>query len=404
MRTLPILTALLLSGCALAGCAQDERAAEHKPAATPTLTVWADDDRAAPLTRIAARFEQDRGVKVKIVQKAMGNLRDDFVSQAPSGQGPDVIVGPHDWLGKLVQNGVVSPLDLSAKASLFSKVALDGMTYQGQTYGLPYAVESVAVLRNNTLVPVAPRTFDELVAKGKALVAAGRAVHPVGLPVDPKAGSPFHLYALQTSFRSRVFGEGGDLEIDNAGGLRFAAYLRKLAQRKAVSTSLTGDIATSAFLRGETPFLVTGPWDAPAVVKAGVPFSVDALPPAGDEPARPFVGVQGFYISAKSANPILANDLLLNYLATPEAQKALHAAGGRPPAMTSVRDELAGDLVMTGFAKAAAEGVPTPNVPQMDAVWADWGLSQLAIIAGEGDPAELTRKAGDKIRAKIGSS
>ncbi|MFE3450152.1 extracellular solute-binding protein [Nonomuraea sp. NPDC059194] len=395
MRTLPILAALL----ALAGCA-----AEQQPAATPTLTVWADDDRAAPLARIAARFEQDRGVKVKIVQKAMGSLRDDFVSQAPSGQGPDVIVGPHDWLGKLVQNGVVTPLDLSARSALFSKVALDGMTYQGQTYGLPYAIESVAVLRNNKLVPVAPRTFDELVAKGQELVAAGKAVFPVGLPVDPKAGSPFHLYALQTSFGSRVFGDGGDLEIDNAGGLRFSAYLRKLAQRKAVSTSLTGDIATRAFLKGETPFLVTGPWDVPAVAKAGVPFSVDAVPPAGDRPARPFVGVQGFYISAKSANPILANDLLLNYLATPEAQRALHTAGGRPPAMTSVGEELAGDLVTTGFARAAAEGEPTPNVPQMDAVWADWGLSQLAIIAGQDDPGELTRKAADKIRAKIGSS
>ncbi|MFD1930362.1 MULTISPECIES: sugar ABC transporter substrate-binding protein [Nonomuraea] len=395
MRTLPILAALL----ALAGCA-----AEQEPPATPTLTVWADDDRAAPLARIAARFEQERGVKVKIVQKAMGGLRDDFVSQAPSGQGPDVIVGPHDWLGKLVQNGVVAPLDLSARSALFSKVALDGMTYRGQTYGLPYAVESVAVLRNNKLVPVAPRTFDELVAKGEALVASGRAVFPVGLPVDPKAGSPFHLYALQTSFGSRVFGDGGDLEIDNAGGLRFAAYLRGLARRKAVSTSLTGDIATSAFLKGETPFLVTGPWDVPAVTKAGVPFSVDPVPPAGDGQARPFVGVQGFYVSAKSANPILANDLLVNYLATPEAQRALHSAGGRPPAMTSVREELAGDLVMTGFAKAAAEGLPTPNVPQMDAVWADWGLSQLAIIAGQGDPADLTRKAADKIRAKIGSS
>ncbi|MFE0153278.1 extracellular solute-binding protein [Nonomuraea sp. NPDC059007] len=396
MRKLTVLaaTTLLVAGCAA------EKSAAPPPA---TLTVWADDSRAAPLQRIAATFEKDRGVQVKIVQKAMGNLRDDFVSQAPSGQGPDVIVGPHDWLGKLVQNGVVAPLDLSAKAALFSAAAMRAMTYDGQTYGLPYAIESVAVLRNTKLVPTAPATFDELVARGKSLVKAGKSTYPVGLPVDPKAGSPFHLYALQTSFGSQVFGPDGELEIDNPGGLKFAAYLKRLAADKAVSTSLTGDIATNAFVKGETPFLVTGPWDAPALAKAGVPFAVDPVPPAGPEKARPFAGVQGFFVSAKSANPILANDFLVNYLATPQAQKALHAAGGRPPAMTSVREELAGDPVLAGFAEAAADGVPTPNVPQMDAVWADWGLSQLAIITGRGEPAELTRKAAERIRAKIGS-
>ncbi|MFI6291588.1 extracellular solute-binding protein [Nonomuraea sp. NPDC050790] len=393
------LTALAATALLVAGCAAEKAAAPP----TPTLTVWADDSRAAPLRGIAATFEKDRGVKVKIVQKAMGNLRDDFVSQAPSGQGPDVIVGPHDWLGKLVQNGVVAPLDLSAKAALFSKAAMEAMTYDGQTYGLPYAIESVAVLRNTKLVPTAPATFGDLVATGEALVKAGRAEYPVGLPVDPKAGSPFHLYALQTSFGSQVFGADGKLEIDNPGGLRFASYLRKLAEDKVVSTSLTGDIATSAFVKGQTPFLVTGPWDAPALAKAGVPFAVDPVPPAGKEKARPFAGVQGFFVSAKSAAPILANDFLLNYLATPQAQKALHEAGGRPPAMTSVREELAGDPVLAGFAAAAADGVPTPNVPQMDAVWADWGLSQLAIITGRGEPAELTRKAAERIRAKIGS-
>ncbi|MFI6504789.1 extracellular solute-binding protein [Nonomuraea typhae] len=396
MRT---FTALAAAALLAAGCAAAEKAAPP-PA---TLTVWADDSRAAMLQQIAAAFEKDRGVRVKIVQKAMGGLRDDFVSQAPSGQGPDMIVGPHDWLGKLVQNGVVAPLDLSAKAGQFTKAAVEAMTYEGQTYGLPYAIESVAVLRNTTLAPAAPATFDELVATGRSLVKAGKAEYPVGLPVDPKAGSPFHLYALQTSFGSAVFGRDGKLAIDDPGGLKFAAYLRKLAAEKAVSTSLTGDIATTAFVEGRTPFLVTGPWDAPALVKAGVPFAVDPVPPAGPEKARPFAGVQGFFVSAKSANPILANDFLLNYLATPQAQKALHAAGGRPPAMTSVREELAGDPVPAGFAAAAAEGVPTPNVPAMDAVWADWGLSQLAIITGKGDPAGLTRKAADRIRAKIGS-
>ena len=30
---------------------------------------------------------------------------------------------------------------------------------------------------------------------------------------------------------------------------------------------------------------------------------MDALPTAGDKPAQPFIGVNGFFISAKSAKP-----------------------------------------------------------------------------------------------------
>lgn len=398
MRT----TTLALTGLALlaAGCGTAAPAPAARPTQAATLTVWADDSRAKPLRDLAAVFEKDRGVQVKIVQKGMGSLRDDFVSQAPTGQGPDLIVGPHDWLGKLVQNGVVAPVDLGTTAAAFPKVALDAMRYEGQTYGLPYAIESVALLRNTALAPERPRTFGDLVATGQRLVRDGKADFPVGLPVDPKAGSPYHLYPLQTSFGSSVF-DGGELAIDDKGGLEFAAYLRGLAKAKVVSTSLSGEIATNAFREGRVPYLITGPWDAPALAKAGVAFSVEPVPPAGDRPARPFVGVQGFYVSAKSANPILANDFLLNYLATPASQRALHAAGGRPPAMTSVREELRGDLVMTGFAKAALAGEPAPSVPAMDAVWGDWGLSQLAIITGDGDPAKLTKDAAGRIRAKI---
>ncbi|MFI6920828.1 extracellular solute-binding protein [Nonomuraea spiralis] len=388
--------ALLAAGCATATPATPTPAAN----AAAVLTVWADDSRARPLQDLAAAFQKARGVQVKIVQKSMGGLRDDFISQAPSGQGPDLIAGPHDWLGKLVQNGVVAPIDLGATASAFPKLALDAMRYEGQTYGLPYAIESVALLRNTKLAPKRPQTFGELVAAGQKLVRDGKADFPVGLPVDPKAGSPYHLYPLQTSFGSSVF-DGGKLGIDDKGGLAFAAYLRRLAEAKVISTSLSGEIATDAFREGRTPYLVTGPWDAPALARSGLAFSVEPVPPAGDQPARPFVGVQGFYVSAKSANPILANDFLLNFLATPDAQRELYAAGGRPPALTSVREELRGDLVLTGFAEAALAGSPAPNVPAMDAVWGDWGLSQLAIITGDGDPAKLTRDAADRIRAKI---
>ena len=74
----------------------------------------------------------------------------------------------HDKLGALVANGVVAPVDLGEAKSQFSDVAVKAVTYNGQTYGVPYAVESVALVRNDALTSDTPTTYDDLISSGKA--------------------------------------------------------------------------------------------------------------------------------------------------------------------------------------------------------------------------------------------
>ncbi len=73
------------------------------------LLVWADETRAGIIEEIGAQFETDTGVSVTVVEKANENLREDFETQAPSGQGPDIIVGAHDWIGNFIANGLIAP-------------------------------------------------------------------------------------------------------------------------------------------------------------------------------------------------------------------------------------------------------------------------------------------------------
>ena len=47
------------------------------------------------------------------------------------------------------------------------------MTYQGQTWGVPYSVENVAILRNTELAESTPETFDEMLAEGQKAVDDG---------------------------------------------------------------------------------------------------------------------------------------------------------------------------------------------------------------------------------------
>ena len=393
--------ALALAGCASGGA--DEGGADETAGA---LTVWVDADRAAVLKDAAAEFESETGVKVTLVQKDFGEIRDQFVAQVPTGEGPDIAVGAHDWLGTLVTNGVVAPIELGDAAADFEQVSIDAWSYDGNVYGLPYSIENIALVRNTDLAPDAPATWDELVAAG---TAAGTE-YPFLVGLDPAAGDPYHLYPFQTSFGAPVFGQNADgsynaadLQIGNAGGEAFAAWLAAQGAAGILNPNIDGDLARENFNAGKSPFFLTGPWNVPSAQEAGINVSVDAIPSAGGQPAQPFVGVQGFFLSAKSANVVAATNFLINYVGSEAVQTALYEVGGRAPALSAAFDAaVASDPIVAGFGSVGAEAVPMPSIPQMGSVWEFWGVTELAIIKGEGDPATLWQKMSSDIANAIG--
>ncbi|MEV0587475.1 maltose ABC transporter substrate-binding protein [Nonomuraea sp. NPDC050310] len=379
-----------------------------KRAAAADLVIWADDTRSPIIQKIAEKFAADKGVKVAVQQLEFGDIRDNLVTQGPAGEGPDVVIGAHDWLGKLVTNGAVAPLELGDKLGQFKEVAIKAFSYDGQVYGLPYAIENIALFRNTELAPETPKSFDELMKVGLDLVKQKKATLPLALQVGPE-GDPYHFFPIASSFGSGVFdvkADGGydpaKLLIDNEGGLAFAKALDGWRKSKALSADVTYDIAKEAFNSGKAPFQLTGPWNTDDAVKAGIKLAVEPIPSAGGKPAAPFVGVQGFMISANAKNKLVANEFVLNYLGTPEVSKELYDSGKRPPAMTSVYEQVKSDPIIAGFAAAGDIGQPLPSIPAMDAVWTEYGHAERDILLGKGDPVKLMKQAATKIRDKIG--
>lgn len=387
----------------LAGCAAEE---EEPQLEGGSITIWVDADRAAVLQDAATKFETDTGVKVELVQKDFGEIRDQFVAQVPTGEGPDIAVGAHDWLGTLVTNGVVAPIELGNKAAEFESVGIEAWTYDGQVYGVPYSIENIALMRNVDLAPEAPADFDAMIAAGKA--AGTEYAFLVGL--DPQAGDPYHLYPFQTSFGAPVFGTNADgtynaeeLEIGNAAGEAFAAWLAEQGAAGVFNTNISGDLARESFVDGKAPFFLTGPWNVPAAQDAGLNIAIDTIPSPGGQTAAPFVGVQGFFLSAKSENVVAATRFLNNYIGSEEVQTALYEIGGRAPALSASFDKvLASDPLVAGFGEVGANAVPMPTIPQMNSVWEFWGVTEVAIINGQGDPVELWQKMTADIANAIG--
>ncbi|RMB60151.1 sugar ABC transporter substrate-binding protein [Tessaracoccus antarcticus] len=352
-----------------------------------TLTLWADENRVDSFKALGEKFKTSTGVTLDVVEKPTADVKTDFIAQAPTGEGPDLIVGAHDWVGDLVKNGVIAPVELGDKVSGFSETSIQGFTMDGSLYGVPYAIENIALVRNNKLAAETPATFDELVAQGKS----SGAEFPI-LIQQGAEGDAYHLYPLQSSFGAPVFTTGdngeytGELGMGGENGAKFAAYLKKLADDKVLSAAIGGDQAKQAFLDGKSPYMITGPWNIADFEKAGIDFSVLPVPSAGGQPSQPFLGIQGVYLSSKSENALLANQFL-DYMTTPEAQTTMYELAGRTPALTESADAV-DDKVLAGFGEAGKDGQPMPSIPEMGAVWTFWGAAQISIIDGTAkDPA-----------------
>ena len=370
--------------------------------AAATLTIWADDTRFSQVESLAEDFTTNTGVKVNVVQKSESDMDTEFTTQVPTGNGPDLIVMAHDKLGALVANGVVAPVDLGEAKSKFADVAVKAVTYNGQTYGVPYAVESVALVRNNALTQDAPTTYDDMIASGKKASVE----YPFIIQMGDK-GDPYHFYGFQTSFGAPVFNTNADgeytseLAMGGSGGTDFANWLKAQSDAGIISPSITGDIAKQAFLDGKAAYTVTGPWNVAAFREANMDVSVLPVPAAGSQAAQPFVGVQMFYQSAKSANPVAAKQFF-NYLATPKAQEEMQKLGGRASAMPEVA-AASDDQDIKDFSKVAEGGALAPAIPAMGTVWNFWGQTEADIVTGKDTPDALWSMMVTNIEGSIAS-
>ena len=397
---------VIAAATALAACnngtTSSSSSSDNSNDAAATLTIWADDTRFTQVETISQDFTAKTGVKVDVVQKSESDMDQEFTTQVPTGNGPDLIVMAHDKLGALVSNGVVAPVDLGEAKSQFADVAVKGVTYNGQTYGVPYAIESVALVRNNALTKDEPKTYDDMIASGKT---AGKQ-YPFVIQMGTE-GDPYHFYGFQTSFGAPVFNTNADgeytseLAMGGSGGTDFANWLKAQGDAGIIAPSITADIAKQAFLDGQAPYTVTGPWNVAAFREAGMDVSVLPIPSAGSQAAQPFVGVQMFYQSAKSANPVAAKQFF-NYLATSKAQEQMQKLGGRASAMPEVA-AASDDQDIKDFSKVAEGGALAPAIPAMGAVWNFWGQTEADIVTGKDTPDALWGMMVTNIEGAIAS-
>ena len=343
------------------------------------------------------------------VQAITENLTTQFKTASQQGTGPDIVVWAHDAVADFVQNSAIDPVTMP-DTSMFDPLAVKGMTYQGQLYGVPYSIENIALIRNTDLAPECPATMEDLVSTGQQLVKDKKATNIMALQVGQK-GDAYHIYPLFTSGGGSYFGttatgdpDGSNVTVDSAESIAAGQKLYDLGEKGvgALKRSVDDKNAIPLFTGGKTAFLVSGPWAIADIEKAKVPYDVCAIPSfAGGKPASPFIGVNGFYLASKGKNKTLAQEFLTSVVPTADFQSGLYAVDPRRPALTeSATAAAAADPNIPKFAEAGANGTILPAIPEMGQIWSPFGIAEAAIVGGT-DPATALTAAAKAIREGI---
>ncbi|WP_304605995.1 sugar ABC transporter substrate-binding protein [Actinotalea lenta] len=379
------------------------------------LVIWTDDTHLAAMQAVADTYAAANGITVGV--QAVTDTRAAFITANQAGNGPDVLVGAHDWIGQLVQNGAIDPLQLPAdQVAKYSPTAIKAVTYDSQLYGLPYGVESLALFCNKSVVgDTTFATLDDAIAAGQKAVDAGTVESALNLPVGEN-GDAYHMEPLFTSAGGYLFGKDADgnynpndLGLDSPGGLAAAKKIGELGEKgqNVLRTSISSDNNISLFADGKAACMISGPW-ALNDVRKGLGNDGYTLQPIpgfkGMNPAQPFMGAQAFYVASKGKNKSFAQDFIINGVNNVDAMTTLYEKANLPPAMTAVRDSIQQDNPdFAVIAQAAEKADPMPAIPAMAEVWQPLGVAYADIVAGK-DPEQSMKDAATAIRTAIAGS
>ncbi|WP_046470974.1 sugar ABC transporter substrate-binding protein [Allosalinactinospora lopnorensis] len=374
------------------------------------MVVWASEERVDVLEPFAAEFGEANGVGVDLQALPNDELQANFVTAHEAGSGPDVLIGAHDWIGNLVQNNAVDPVQLPGETiDDLDETALEAASYEGQVYGFPYATESLMLVRNTELAPDAPESIEELVETGSALKEEGDTAEILSVMVGQN-GDPYHLHPLYTSGGGYLFGQDEhgdhdptDLGVGTPESIEAMERIAELGEEGegALKRSVGNQNALALFADGDAPYFITGPWDLNEIRKSGIDYDISPVPGfEGAEEARPFLGAQVCYVASGGENKVLAEEFVTNHMTDPDVAAAFYDAEPLPPSLGSAHDQVE-DPDLAKMAEAGENAEPMPAIPQMASVWDPMGKAQASIIGGA-DPENALRAAEKTIANEIG--
>ncbi|ANY72931.1 ABC transporter substrate-binding protein [Paenibacillus ihbetae] len=383
--------------------AENTETVELKPEEGAKLIVWESRDERAYTDEIAKEFTEKYGVEVTIEELSPTDQVTKLAQDGPSGLGADIVLFPHDNLGKAVTTNLVLPNDVFEEKTKSSntEAAIQGVSYDGVLYGYPRAAETYLMYYNKDLVKEVPTTMEEVIEFSKTFTDKNK--NKYGFMFE--TGNLYFAYPFLASNGGYIFGSGGtdvnDIGLNNEGAIKSMEVYASLKEILPVkSGDITPDIKRGLFTSGDLAMDINGPWELGGYKEAlGDKLGVAPIPAIGGQPAVSFSGIKAWYVSSFTKYPQAAR-LFADFATTKEAQLKLSALVGSVPTNIEAQedDQIKNDEYVSAFTEQFKSSQPMPSVPEMANVWSPVGAALSEIWDNDKDIKETLDKAVTQVK------
>lgn len=402
----------IAAAAVVAGCGESKKEAKSVAASAKQTIVFAESGlgtEGEATQRAIKHFEAaNPNIKVSIDVLSpnsttyLQQLQQRFIAGSSS---PDVLESDVTYPAKFAQTGWIRSLDsFKPEMSRFFPTQVEAGQFEGATYAIPWFDNPEGLFYRTDLIPIPPKTPEEVVADAKAAMAKDHSL---------KEGFAFEGAKYEgaiTSFLTVAPAFGGKLttsEIDSASNTAALTWLHDTIYKyKIAPAAVTGwqeGQVQEEFTAGHTPFAINYPFVA-SVAKEGGPAKghVGYIPfpprPGGKQGAA--LGGEMLAINAKSPHSAAAYKLI-EYLTSQTVQIERAKATGDPPSLPSAYNaELyAADpifkqvKVLNGFAQ------PRPVSPKYLQISTYLQDAFSSVYANSASPSSALSTAASQVKA-----
>ncbi len=366
------------------------------------LLIWINGDKGYNgLAKVGEEFTKKTGVQVTVEhpEDAPGK----FAQAAAAGKGPDIWIWPHDRIGEWIAGGLLQTVSPGKKVQAdIDPLAWKAFSVGGKTWGYPMSIEAVSLVYNKKLVPVPPKSFEEIVALDKKLSADGKKA------ILWDYNNTYFTWPLLAANGGYVFKlkadgtyDAADTGVNNAGSLKGAELLAKMVKDGVMTKGAGYAEMEAGMAQGKVAMMINGPWSWDNLKKANIDFGVAKIPTVAGKKAAPFVGVLGAMISKASPNRDVAVEFIENHMLSVQGLKQINDdVPLGTPASKALFAELKSNPNIQATMASAQDGSPMPNNPEMGRFWSSMQSALQNMTEGRQSPQEALDAAAKRISAK----
>jgi arabinogalactan oligomer/maltooligosaccharide transport system substrate-binding protein len=346
--------------------------------ATTTVTIWFEGESPTVLEEIATGFIiMHPDTSINLEQKT--DLFIEFVAAASSGGGPDMVLGPQDYIIKYAELGLIQAVDNEFNPDDFVEQTVAGALWNGHYWGVPNIYGNHLMLYyNKNLLATAPLDTTEMINVAKSLTGGNQ--YGLVFHID----EPFWLIPWLTGFGGWVFDESIDPPfptLDTPEMVEALQFIHDLRYVHGIVPDGADDMdyGYNLFWDGKAAMMINGDWtlDAYRDHFGEANLGVALIPQVVETGQWPVPLVTGWYYSLNTntrGDKLAASQAFIQYATSKPAQLLWPAETGwgvKLPALLEAFNDpvVQADPILKASADQASIGRVMPTSPSLGCVW-----------------------------------